>query len=98
MGKNDKAAAPVAEKKKRTVLTDAERLAKMEAELRAAREKAQTKATAKITKLEEQVKALVKKRDALNDQIGQLTSEVNSLKELAGEEPRTAEDEAPAAS
>lgn len=61
--------------KKRTVLTDAERIAKLEADLAAARKKAEAKRNkARDAALEKRAK-LVAKRDELNAQIARIDAE-----------------------
>lgn len=67
---------PKAERKKRTVLTPEERIAKMEADLQAAREKAAKKSQkivetklAERNKLDEKIKDLQDKRDAITAEL-----------------------------
>lgn len=75
-----KTAEPTTEKKamakaeaKRKMLTPAERVAKLEAELKAAREKAEAKANKAKTEATEKRAKLIAKRDELNTQIDELT-------------------------
>jgi hypothetical protein len=78
MGKQETKApapAPAKAEKKRTVLTDEQRVAKLEAELAAARKKAEERNTkARNTAWAQRVK-LVAKRDALNEQIAAIDAE-----------------------
>lgn len=67
---------------KRKMLTPAERVAKLEAELEAARKKAEAKANKAKTEATEKRAKLVEKRDALNAQIAELTK-------VIGDEPAT---------
>lgn len=64
--------------KKRTVLTDAQRIAKLEADLKAAREKAEAKANKARTEASEKRAKLVAKRDELNKQIAELDKVIDS--------------------
>lgn len=58
---------------KRRMLTPAEKVAKLEADLAAARKKAEERADKVINQAKEKRAKLVEKRDALNDQIRELT-------------------------
>lgn len=73
-----KAEAPAkteAPKRERKVLTDEERIAKIEAELKAAREKAEAKKNKARNAAVEQVNKLIAKRDELNAKIDALIEE-----------------------
>lgn len=61
--------------KKRTVLTDEQRIAKLEADLAAARKKAEERANKGRTKALERRASLVKRRDDLNQQIAAIDAE-----------------------
>lgn len=69
-----------APEKKRTVLTQEQRIAKLEAELKAAREKAEAKANKHFAQLRERRAKLVAKRDSLNEQIAAIDSELPAEK------------------
>lgn len=76
MGKENTPATPVkaeAKKTERKVLTPEQRVAKLEAELAAARKKAEDKANKQINEAKDKRAKLVEKRDALNVQILELT-------------------------
>lgn len=75
---------PEPEKKTRVVLTGAEKIAKMEAELAAAREKEQAKAQAKIAGAEDKVAALTKRRDEVQAKLNAAVAELEQLKRDAG--------------
>jgi len=72
-----KAAAP--EKKTRKVLTPEERIANMEAELKAARDKIAAANRKKVVGLTEQIAALSTKRAELDKKIAALTAERDGL-------------------
>ena len=61
---------------KRKMLTPAEKVAKLEADLAAAREKAEAQANKKFTQLREQRAKLVEKRDALNSKIAEIDEQL----------------------
>lgn len=75
MAKTEKPEAPAkAERKPRTILTGAERIAKMEAEVEALRKKEEAKADkVKAASIDKRA-ALVVKRNALNVQIAELNA------------------------
>lgn len=79
------AKAPAKERKTRTILSPAERIAKAQADLAAMVAKAQTAAKAKVAGAEADLAKLVEKRDALNTKIEAKQSEVDELKAQAGE-------------
>lgn len=89
MGKpNEKAEAPAkAETKstepKRTVLTPEQRVARLEAELAAARKKAEDKANKHFTQLREKRAKLVARRDDLTKQIDAIDAELPDTKDEA---------------
>lgn len=74
-----KAAAPAPEKKTRKVLSPAEKIAKMEADLQAARDKIAAANRKKIVGLTEQIAALKTKRADLDVKIEALITERDSL-------------------
>jgi len=65
---------------KRKVLTAAERVAKLEAELEAARKKASDKAEKESAQLSDRRKVLVERRDLLNKQIEEIDVALENLK------------------
>ena len=67
-----KAEAPVKDQPKRKMPTAEERVAKLEADLAAAKAKATAKANKAVTDAKEKQAKLVVKRDALNSQISDL--------------------------
>lgn len=80
---NDKAKSGDKPAAKRTVLSPAEKIAKLEAELKAAREKAHDKdrkvvehAKAELKKVEDKIKVLADKRDALNKEIEEASGRI----------------------
>lgn len=75
MAKQEKATAAEAAKPKRTQLTPEQRVAKLEAELEAARKKAEERANKGRTKALERRAALVTRRDKLNEEIAAIDSE-----------------------
>lgn len=80
MAQTDKPAKkPAPEKKTRTVLSPAEKIAKMEADLQAARDKIAAANRKKIVGLTEQIAALQTKRSELDKKIAALTSERDAL-------------------
>lgn len=84
MAKQQTQAAPTEEKKTRVVLTGAEKIAKMEADLKAAREKEQAKAKAKVAGAEEKVASLTKRRDEIQAKLDSAVTELEQLKRDAG--------------
>ena len=84
MAKENNLVETKAEPKKRHVLTAEQRIAKMEADLKAAREKVQAKAKAKVAAAEQKVTDLKARRAKLDEQIATAEAEVTSLKEQAG--------------
>lgn len=85
MAKGQNVAAPAddstttEDKPKRKVLTAAERVAKLEAQLEAAREKAAAKDTKRIGTLTSRRDKLVERRNALDVQINEITEELQLL-------------------
>ena len=82
---NDKAAkdqATEAPKRERKVLTDAERIAKLEADLKAAREKAEAKSRKQAEALIEKRTALVAKRDEIQAKIDELNKVIGDQVEV----------------
>lgn len=77
-------AAPT--KAKRKHLTPAERIEKMEAELRAVREKAAARAQGEITKLEKKEAELTAKRDEIDTKLEAVVAQITAAKELAGQD------------
>lgn len=73
MATTDKDKAPAPAKAKRTMPTAEERVAKLEAELAAAKAKAEAKAGKAVADAKEKRAKLIVKRDALNEQILQLS-------------------------
>lgn len=82
-------------KRTRTVLSPAERIAKLEAELAAARESAAGRAAKKLERLQAQRTALVEKRDALDEKIKAVEGEIKEAEALANGIDEASEDEAP---
>lgn len=64
------------DKPKRTMLTPEQRVAKLEAELAAARERAEKKANKAVNEAKDKRAKLVEKRNALDNQIAQLTATI----------------------
>lgn len=85
--------APKAEAKKRTILSPAERIAKLKAEAEALEQREKDKARAAMVKLEERSAVLVTKRDKINAEIKALGEEHAELSKLL--EPMPTEDPAP---
>lgn len=79
-------------KAKRTVLTDAERIAKVEADLAALRAKAAAKAKGKVTQLSERLAKLKAGRDELDKKITALEAEIKAASELAGTDEAPTDD------
>lgn len=69
---------------KRKILTPQERVAKLEAELKAAREKAEAKAKAESDQLTERRAKIVERRDLLNTQIEEIDKQLEALKPSEG--------------
>lgn len=84
MGKNEKASEAKAETPKRKMLTPKERIAKLEADLAAARKKEQEKADKKANELKAKRAKLQERRDALSDQIKAITAEIGDEPPVAG--------------
>jgi chromosome segregation ATPase len=84
-----KDAAPKAEAKTRTVLTPAQRIAKLKAEAEALEKREADRARGQMVKLEERTKALVAKRDKINAEIEELGKQHVALSKLLPEEPIT---------
>lgn len=78
-------------KKQRTVLTDEQRLAKMEADLKAARERVAAKANKQANVLKEQRAKLVAKRDELNTKISKLDAEIEAATPASDTDSETTE-------
>lgn len=78
------AAAPAPEKAKRTVLTTEQKIAKLEAEAKALREKAQTDAKAKITKVEDDLAKAKDRAKAANTKVEDIERELTGLRQVAG--------------
>jgi chromosome segregation ATPase len=79
-------------KAKRKTLTQAERIAKLEAELAAARGKAVSRAQKQAERLTEQRKQLVAKRDELNTKIESVEAELKEAEALANADEATDSD------
>lgn len=77
--KKQAAAKPEGEKKTRVTLTPAERIAKMEADLAAARERAAAGNAKKAKALVEQRDKLVAKRTEIEEKISGLTAQLDEL-------------------
>jgi predicted nucleic acid-binding Zn-ribbon protein len=93
MGKQETKApapAPAKAEKKRTVLTDEERVAKLEAELKAAREKAEAKKNKARTVAMEKRGKLVAKRDELTKQIDAIDAEFPPATEVPAQDENAA--------
>lgn len=71
------------EKKTRTILSPAERIAKMEADLAAEREKIQDKSKAKHAKALDELSVLTTKAEQLQAKVTAKKAEVDALHELA---------------
>ena len=69
---------------KRTRMMPAERIAKMEADLEAARKREQDKAAGKVGKVEERIAKLRKQRDELDSKIESAEQELAALQAQAG--------------
>lgn len=65
---------------KRKVLTSTERIAKLEAELAAVRQKGVDRDRKGEAKLEAQLESLVEKRDALDDRIAEVEAELKAVR------------------
>lgn len=89
MPKQEKTTATpeVKEKKSRTVLSPAERIAKAKAELEALEAKEKAKATAKVDAKQAELDKLKAKREDLDTKILGVEAELVQLKELAGITP-----------
>lgn len=79
-----KDAAPKAEAKTRTVLTPAQRIAKLKAEAEALEKREQDRAKGKLKEAEARVTQLTEQRDKAQAKLDDAVTVVNSLKELAG--------------
>lgn len=80
MSKTDKTETDKTEVKvKRKMLTPEQRVAKLEAELAAAKQQAQDKDRKRHAQLNEQYKLVVTKRDALNKKLEELESELDEV-------------------
>lgn len=88
------------DKPKRKQLSPAERIAKLEAELDAARNRASARAQRKVERLETQRAALIEKRDELDAKIKAVESDIDEAKQLVDQasdaESAEAEDESAA--
>lgn len=79
----DKAAKSAEPKRKRTVLSPAEKIAKAEAELAALKEKASGRAVAKLEKLNTQLDELNARKAKLDARIDEVQAEIDEAEKLA---------------
>lgn len=94
MGKNTQAEKP---KAKRKMLTPAERIAKLEAEARAIREKEIEKAKASRTKVAEALEAAKTRVTEAQAKVDKLTAELEAIDQLTTDEAAEPASEEPAA-
>lgn len=87
----DKPAAKKATAPKRKMLTPAEKVAKLEADLKAAREAAEAKGKVTEGKLREERAKLVTKRDALNKKIEEIDGQLPSTDPIVAASEAAAE-------
>jgi hypothetical protein len=76
--------------KKRTILSPAERIAKLKAEAEALEAKEKERARGKLAQAEENVKVLTERRDQAQAKLDDAITVVNGLKVLAGETEESA--------
>lgn len=79
MSKDTKVEKTEAAKPKRTRLTEAERIAKLEAELKAARDKAAAKERKQVAALQEQRTKLIAKAKEIEAKVTALEDQINEL-------------------